>query len=187
MKNSIKFAEVNTNGERLRFRRNHVKSKNGCNPCKNRRVKCDEQIPKCGACIRKKLVCTRSRAADQGFEMDETGEAPVESHIQRDISLFQFRLLYWFENNTSKTLVLNSAWAKVIPLALKVRFAQGTPACFLLSSLLSVIQLAVCYPACCLLSSLLSVIQLAVCYPACYLLSSLLSVIQLVPAEPLTV
>ena len=127
MKQSIIFAQVNTTGERTRVRRNHAKSKNGCNPCKDRRVKCDEQIPSCGACARKKLVCSRSRADDQSSENGQK-EASINPPIQRDMNLLQLRLLHWFEHNTANTLALSSAWAKVIPLALNVSRQDLSPA-----------------------------------------------------------
>ncbi|KAJ5934274.1 hypothetical protein N7466_003821 [Penicillium verhagenii] len=36
----------------------HTKSRNGCFPCKNRRVKCDEERPICGACFVRNDECT---------------------------------------------------------------------------------------------------------------------------------
>lgn len=36
----------------------HKKSRNGCQTCKARRVKCDEKVPECGICLRLGLDCT---------------------------------------------------------------------------------------------------------------------------------
>ncbi|GIZ45353.1 hypothetical protein CKM354_000852600 [Cercospora kikuchii] len=36
----------------------HKKSRNGCQTCKARRVKCDEKTPECGICLRLGLDCT---------------------------------------------------------------------------------------------------------------------------------
>jgi len=118
MKHPIVFAPVNSNGDH-RVRRNHAKSRKGCYPCKERRIKCDEHFPRCGACLRKDLVCKRSKADVRRVE-NEQSEVFVISPVQRDLNLLQLKLLYWFENHTAKTLVLGSAWTKVIPFALNV-------------------------------------------------------------------
>ncbi|KAF9883983.1 hypothetical protein FE257_002424 [Aspergillus nanangensis] len=39
-------------------RRSHTKSRKGCRQCKRRHVKCDEELPKCGLCKKRKLECT---------------------------------------------------------------------------------------------------------------------------------
>ncbi|KAE8375386.1 hypothetical protein BDV26DRAFT_299801 [Aspergillus bertholletiae] len=39
-------------------RRSHKKSRNGCDQCKERRVKCDEKHPRCSNCTSRELVCT---------------------------------------------------------------------------------------------------------------------------------
>jgi hypothetical protein len=44
-------------------RRPHNKSRNGCNQCKGRRVKCDEAVPRCTACISRDEECQYSRLA----------------------------------------------------------------------------------------------------------------------------
>lgn len=38
-------------------RKYHQKSRSGCSTCKKRRVKCDEQKPLCGNCVKLKLEC----------------------------------------------------------------------------------------------------------------------------------
>ncbi|KAJ5656880.1 hypothetical protein N7507_008830 [Penicillium longicatenatum] len=43
---------------RPKHRISHTKSRNGCFPCKNRRVKCDEERPICGACSVRGDECT---------------------------------------------------------------------------------------------------------------------------------
>ncbi|PYH46988.1 Zn(II)2Cys6 transcription factor domain-containing protein [Aspergillus saccharolyticus JOP 1030-1] len=42
-------------------RRTHTKSRNGCDQCKKRRVKCDEQGPPCSNCTSRELKCTYFR------------------------------------------------------------------------------------------------------------------------------
>ncbi|KAJ5758324.1 uncharacterized protein N7511_007018 [Penicillium nucicola] len=43
-------------------RRAHTKSRQGCDQCKRRRVKCDERGPPCSNCISRELACTYLRA-----------------------------------------------------------------------------------------------------------------------------
>ncbi|QQK46297.1 Aflatoxin biosynthesis regulatory protein [Penicillium digitatum] len=43
-------------------RRAHTKSRQGCDQCKRRRVKCDEKGPPCSNCISRELSCTYFRA-----------------------------------------------------------------------------------------------------------------------------
>ena len=120
MKNSITFAKVNTDGESLRVRRSHTKSKNGCDPYKKRRVKCDELFPRCNSCKRKKLVCTRVDIARNRTPSPGNRVGKVKSSAQLDINIIQMRLLHFFENNTADTLVPVSSWQQLIPIAFKV-------------------------------------------------------------------
>ncbi|KAF3941359.1 hypothetical protein ABW19_dt0204718 [Dactylella cylindrospora] len=41
----------------FRHRKSHIKSKNGCFSCKDRRVKCDEAKPECQNCLKRSLRC----------------------------------------------------------------------------------------------------------------------------------
>ncbi|KAL2817485.1 hypothetical protein BDW59DRAFT_175441 [Aspergillus cavernicola] len=43
-------------------RRSHTKSRNGCDQCKKRRVKCDEQGPPCSNCTSREIECFYSKA-----------------------------------------------------------------------------------------------------------------------------
>ncbi|ETN37377.1 uncharacterized protein HMPREF1541_08368, partial [Cyphellophora europaea CBS 101466] len=38
-------------------RRTHTKSRNGCDVCRTRRIKCDETGPPCGKCAVRHLDC----------------------------------------------------------------------------------------------------------------------------------
>lgn len=42
----------------MRPRRAHTKSRNGCDQCKKRRVKCDERGPPCANCVSRELDCS---------------------------------------------------------------------------------------------------------------------------------
>ncbi|KAF2671243.1 hypothetical protein BT63DRAFT_210969 [Microthyrium microscopicum] len=48
--------ELNSNNK-SRTRRRHQKSRNGCNSCKQRRLKCDEKRPQCGQCQYRNSDC----------------------------------------------------------------------------------------------------------------------------------
>ncbi|KAH7119940.1 hypothetical protein B0J11DRAFT_72588 [Dendryphion nanum] len=43
------------------IKRTHKKSRYGCDRCRQRRVKCDEQLPSCGICVQRKETCQYSR------------------------------------------------------------------------------------------------------------------------------
>ncbi|KAI9932500.1 hypothetical protein ASPWEDRAFT_47002 [Aspergillus wentii DTO 134E9] len=57
-------------------RRAHTKSRNGCDRCKERRVKCDEQGPPCANCISRELQCTYLKTP----KARSLGSASSESH-----------------------------------------------------------------------------------------------------------
>ena len=120
MPNSITFAKVNTDGESSRIRRSHAKSKNGCDPCKKRRIKCDEQLPRCNACKRKKLVCTRVNIPQKTPPNTGKHVENPNSRAQMDINILQMRLLHFFDKNTADTLIPVSSWQQLIPIAFKV-------------------------------------------------------------------
>ncbi|KAI9933810.1 hypothetical protein ASPWEDRAFT_311930 [Aspergillus wentii DTO 134E9] len=44
-------------GRLMWSRRSHTKSRNGCQQCKLRRIKCDEQPPQCSNCARRQIEC----------------------------------------------------------------------------------------------------------------------------------
>ncbi|KAJ5967492.1 hypothetical protein N7501_003740 [Penicillium viridicatum] len=77
-----------------RHRARHTKSRNGCYPCKSRRVKCDELQPACGTCSSRGEPCSyppprlslkrppRSRAGteeDDGYFLPDSFAPPDES------------------------------------------------------------------------------------------------------------
>ncbi|KAI3088528.1 transcriptional regulator family: Fungal Specific TF [Aspergillus niger] len=61
-------------------RRTHTKSRNGCDQCKKRRVKCDERGPPCSNCISRELACTyfKTPAARKETTLS-TSPAPLQS------------------------------------------------------------------------------------------------------------
>jgi hypothetical protein len=59
----LKYTTVtDENGEvrKVHLRRAHKKSHLGCQKCKKRRIKCDEQVPVCGQCKRGNIDCSYS-------------------------------------------------------------------------------------------------------------------------------
>ncbi|KOS38621.1 hypothetical protein ACN38_g10555 [Penicillium nordicum] len=54
------FSDTSTQNTRVlrRHRIRHTKSRNGCYPCKHRRVKCDELQPACGTCASRGEPCS---------------------------------------------------------------------------------------------------------------------------------
>ncbi|KAL4879316.1 hypothetical protein BJY04DRAFT_229107 [Aspergillus karnatakaensis] len=68
-------------------RRSHKKSRNGCEQCKQRRVKCDEDIP-CANCSRRGMECSyenRSSSTPRGRQND-VGTAPNTQRSRRACS-----------------------------------------------------------------------------------------------------
>lgn len=65
----------NANTKQYTTRKSHRKSRFGCNPCKRKRVKCDEKRPLCGRCQRTKNPCGYSddcSTSQVGFESIDT-------------------------------------------------------------------------------------------------------------------
>ncbi|RDW95094.1 hypothetical protein BP5796_00857 [Coleophoma crateriformis] len=50
-------ASVDQDGNPIRKRRQHAKSRSGCGTCKARKVKCDEQRPRCRSCVSRAESC----------------------------------------------------------------------------------------------------------------------------------
>ncbi|RAL03673.1 Zn(II)2Cys6 transcription factor domain-containing protein [Aspergillus ibericus CBS 121593] len=58
-------------------RRTHTKSRNGCDQCKKRRVKCDEQGPPCSNCMSRELKCTYFNIPGARKEASLSASTPV--------------------------------------------------------------------------------------------------------------
>ncbi|PYI09286.1 C6 transcription factor [Aspergillus sclerotiicarbonarius CBS 121057] len=75
-------------------RRAHTKSRNGCDQCKSRRVKCDEGCP-CANCVKRHLSCTFERRPPQPgpspvSQSDQSSDSPALSlRTDHAISSFQ--------------------------------------------------------------------------------------------------
>ncbi|EFQ99480.1 hypothetical protein MGYG_02491 [Nannizzia gypsea CBS 118893] len=65
-------------------RRSHKKSRNGCDQCKQRRVKCDERGPPCTNCQNREINCVYSLAAARRVKAASTTSAeasPIQSSL----------------------------------------------------------------------------------------------------------
>ncbi|KAJ5180571.1 hypothetical protein N7492_003781 [Penicillium capsulatum] len=90
------------------LRRSHTKSRKGCLECKRRHVKCDEGIPKCTLCAKRKLDCSYpaspsdldsasgSPSAQDGFEADGNQLLPAR--------MLEMRLFHQYLTSTYHTL-----------------------------------------------------------------------------------
>ncbi|PYI02353.1 C6 transcription factor [Aspergillus sclerotiicarbonarius CBS 121057] len=58
-------------------RRTHTKSRNGCDQCKKRRVKCDERGPPCSNCMSRELTCTYLNIPRPTKEAGQPAPTPV--------------------------------------------------------------------------------------------------------------
>ncbi|KAJ6126546.1 hypothetical protein N7523_002158 [Penicillium sp. IBT 18751x] len=66
-------------------RRAHTKSRNGCDQCKRRRVKCDERGPPCSNCISREIHCTYLKAPPRGADATHVRPPSItDSHDSRD-------------------------------------------------------------------------------------------------------
>ncbi|KAA8649596.1 hypothetical protein EYZ11_005954 [Aspergillus tanneri] len=58
-------------------RRAHTKSRNGCDQCKRRRVKCDEKGPPCTNCVSRELPCSYMRVPTSRFNTTPSSASPA--------------------------------------------------------------------------------------------------------------
>lgn len=97
----------------MQSRRTHKKSRSGCNTCKRRRVKCDEQKPCCGQCQFRKVTCQyteeqKPRATpppgSQGL-IPERVESAATAATRPDSSrhLLELELLHQWSTSTYKS------------------------------------------------------------------------------------
>ncbi|KAH8686440.1 C6 finger domain-containing protein [Ilyonectria robusta] len=100
----------------------HKKSRNGCQQCRARRVKCNEAKPICGGCQRLELTCVYDRqrlgnnAATSSSARTETMGDPPESRDRRKLEL---QLFYHYTTETGPSLAVDKAsydlWVAPLP------------------------------------------------------------------------
>ncbi|OQE19455.1 hypothetical protein PENSTE_c015G09514 [Penicillium steckii] len=107
-------------------RRTHKKSRNGCQSCKTRKVKCDEGKPRCNNCIKHGADCdfasqaASSAAATPSMPLvnENLSELSIESPTP-GIAISDMALLHHYSTSTCYTIsrhpVLQSVWQITIP------------------------------------------------------------------------
>ncbi|KAF9695356.1 hypothetical protein EKO04_006459 [Ascochyta lentis] len=127
--------------ERVKTRKPHKKSRNGCLPCKARHVKCDEQQPNCANCVKQGTPCEyrppKSREGSTGSPLPvvsaytpSSTEGGVFEPAARDIpvtpihdplalNILQMRLLHHYTTVTAQSLGADpdahAVYATVVP------------------------------------------------------------------------
>ncbi|CAI7660852.1 unnamed protein product [Penicillium glandicola] len=104
-------------------RRFHKKSRNGCNQCKERRVKCDETQPICSACSARELPCTYRNASPRGqFEPSPKSEPQspaMAAFISPKYDARHLLLMHKFSTETYKSVCGDNSdaegWQVFIP------------------------------------------------------------------------
>ncbi|KAL6885413.1 hypothetical protein GGI43DRAFT_304574 [Trichoderma evansii] len=114
----------------FRQKRLHHKSKRGCLQCRKRRVKCDEKIPECSACIRRQESCSfrpvsRRREIERHREsLDRVPPSVSQQYglaldeVDEAVNLLQMKLFHHFQHKTVPTLLFGSeAWDNALQLS----------------------------------------------------------------------
>ncbi|CAH0037103.1 unnamed protein product [Clonostachys rhizophaga] len=96
----------------------HVKSRNGCDTCKMRKIKCDELHPECWNCIKKGLRCNFKPLRPMAVKEPPDIELEHLEHLE---------LLHHFTISTASTLAneseIRDLWRVWVPqIALSVRY-----------------------------------------------------------------
>ncbi|KAI5212807.1 hypothetical protein E4T38_00036 [Aureobasidium subglaciale] len=88
-------------------RKAHHKSRNGCNQCKKRHVKCDEVRPHCGNCVKREATCSFSTGEQSPPNGQEEPESPTNVPEARQQVLSraeEMDLIHFFTTTTTKTV-----------------------------------------------------------------------------------
>ncbi|KAK9386466.1 hypothetical protein V1515DRAFT_616472 [Lipomyces mesembrius] len=103
-------------------RRTHAKSRLGCLQCKQRRVKCDEKVPRCGSCTKHNIACRYTGSVyssnQQSLDTEERSSSessyvsPPSPYSKSPSSTGSGRLS---TTTPSKAPELQEIWKTVIP------------------------------------------------------------------------
>ncbi|PYI17348.1 hypothetical protein BO99DRAFT_388851 [Aspergillus violaceofuscus CBS 115571] len=114
----------------VRGRRSHRKSRNGCQQCKHRKVKCGEEKPTCDNCMRHGVRCSfavSTRLAETASSFTEATSAsnnttlpqPPSSTGTSDLAIADLELLHHYTTSTAYTFSANPAlqtlWRVEVP------------------------------------------------------------------------
>ncbi|KAG9230035.1 C6 zinc finger protein [Amylocarpus encephaloides] len=95
-------------------RKSHRKSRNGCQNCKRRKIKCDEQKPQCANCNRHSTLCRYPHVSTPSLSTLPEPPQGLPSHLQPALSYRQplnvrdMELLHHYHISTSYTLANDS-------------------------------------------------------------------------------
>jgi len=117
--------EVNTNGQAPRLRRPHQKTRTGCEACKARKIKCDEQLPRCSSCVKRDIQCVRPNQNGASIAPNSlSSSSPQPSLPSNDHELLTMRLFHHFEHCTLQTLPIGrpNVWEQTVELSLDYKY-----------------------------------------------------------------
>ncbi|QGA14851.1 hypothetical protein EYB26_002507 [Talaromyces marneffei] len=128
-------------------KRSHCKSRTGCLTCRQRKVKCDENLPTCHRCMKRGDVCRRrpARQQQQPFRFHDR-DSQRRSHSSPCLStssistpilsgdgalnMEQLRLFHHFQSSTQHTLpVIGQIWESVLPKAFEYEYLMQAALC----------------------------------------------------------
>ncbi|OXV07928.1 hypothetical protein Egran_04310 [Elaphomyces granulatus] len=110
-------------------RRSHRKSRQGCQQCKARKVKCDETKPACKNCVRHAIDCSFDRISVSHLLSPQTSEASSKHASSSatdlacrpltDLNIRDLELLHHYSTTTSYTIarnpLLQTLWRVTVP------------------------------------------------------------------------
>ncbi|KAJ5342394.1 hypothetical protein N7541_011518 [Penicillium brevicompactum] len=93
-------------------RRSHTKSRKGCLECKRRHVKCDEGVPKCSLCRKRRLECSYpppnediDSPQDSSITHDESESgSAATTELPQATRMLEARLFHQYMTSTHQTL-----------------------------------------------------------------------------------
>ncbi|KAJ5082221.1 hypothetical protein N7532_011264 [Penicillium argentinense] len=127
-------------------RRSHTKSRKGCLECKRRHVKCDEELPKCTLCKKRKLECSyppsqsdldSSHGSPSARDGSETGPR-TPGDLPMPARMLEMRLMHHYLMSTYHTLAQDGLSAHHLSMSIP-QMATSFP--YLLDSLLAMTAL----------------------------------------------
>ncbi|KAL1892336.1 hypothetical protein Sste5346_007074 [Sporothrix stenoceras] len=126
-----------------RQRQGHRKSKLGCDNCKRRRLKCNEEMP-CAGCWRRGEWCERPDRPERPKATQEmrlrqaapkamASMGPLNSSTHASdavVNLLHLKLLHHFQTHTASTLVFDAAaWDAALQLSFQFEFLANAVLC----------------------------------------------------------
>lgn len=84
-------------------RRSHRKSRLGCQPCKKRKIKCDEARPICLNCIKRKVACSFPSHSQAGKTPESSSNAGGSTNVTQTNFPYHRRIRFVPSSYTSET------------------------------------------------------------------------------------